>query len=103
MPAKIFAHSVILKESPAPSSTWASPPQKVLPVIYKDDSSIAPIEVPITDSKEDVDHTVYGGFRLFIYIIYGPYLPFAGKWDVEVTVEDKNDVETKYNNEMMLY
>lgn len=70
---------------------------------YKNDASISPIEVPIKDVAEEVDDADYGGFRPYTYTVLGPYLPFPGKWALHLTVQDKNDLETQYDTEMMLY
>ncbi|MEX2462354.1 MAG: copper resistance protein CopC [Paenibacillaceae bacterium] len=72
-------------------------------VTYKNDSTVAPIEVPIKNVAEEVDEADYGGFRPYTYTVEGPYLPFPGKWALQLTIVDKNDVETQYDNEMMLF
>lgn len=70
---------------------------------YVNDNSVSPIEVPIKDLAEEVDDAIYGGFRPYAYTVEGPYLPFPGKWALHLTVQDKNNVETQYDTEMMLY
>ncbi|TVY06895.1 copper resistance CopC/CopD family protein [Paenibacillus cremeus] len=69
----------------------------------EDQSGIAPIEIPLTPaSKVSVpDDSI--AFYQFGYDAKGPYLPFPGKWNIEVRVLDANDDETVFSHEMMIY
>jgi copper transport protein len=82
------------------------PKQVQLLLNYEDDSSIAPIEVPL-----QIDPTLYvepgtdsfEGFTRFIYKSEGPYLSFAGNWGLKLNIIDKNDEEMTYTNEIRNY
>ena len=70
---------------------------------YRDDEEVAPIEVPL---KQSFDHELpYSspGLTRFVYVGEGPYLPFAGHWELEVRVMDALDNEKVYNKSMMIY
>ncbi len=69
---------------------------------YKDDPEVAPIEVPLEASK-GLEPELFPGFKQFSYEKEGPYLPFAGRWELEVRVMDSNDEETVYRKEESVY
>jgi len=54
---------------------------------------VAPIEVPIEPYKDEKDATDFTGFNKFDYKAKGPYIPFPGKWLVELHVTDRDDNE----------
>ncbi|MDB5056485.1 MAG: copC [Bacilli bacterium] len=73
---------------------------------YKDDSSIAPIPVPlqlVEDANSDAGADSFEGFKRFVYKSEGSYLSFAGKWDLELNILDSTDEEIPFTNEMLLY
>ncbi|MFD2610894.1 copper resistance CopC/CopD family protein [Paenibacillus gansuensis] len=60
------------------------------------------ITVPVKPYKdEEVDS--FTGFTKYTYKVSGPYLPFAGKWLVELRVQDPEDNEKVYKQEMRVY
>jgi len=67
------------------------------------DADLGAIAVPIAESPADYDPNVYSGFLSYTYTATGPYLPFAGKWGIEVTVMDANDNETQYDQVIRIY
>jgi len=60
------------------------------------DGKIAPLKVPIepVSSESSLGTT---------FMVKGPYLPFAGKWKVEVRVLDSNDDERVYAKSFEVY
>ncbi|WP_162848385.1 copper resistance CopC/CopD family protein [Paenibacillus nanensis] len=71
-------------------------PKKVnLYLQYEDDQKIAPIEVPLEPSLTENGQ--------YSFSAEGPYLPFAGKWMVELRVLDSDDDETVYHHKIMVY
>ncbi|WP_164716314.1 copper resistance CopC/CopD family protein [Paenibacillus whitsoniae] len=58
-----------------------------------DDSSVAPIEVPLERASSDPSQ----------FSVKGPFLPFAGKWNFELRVMDRNDDETVYDKASLVY
>ncbi|WNR43621.1 copper resistance CopC/CopD family protein [Paenibacillus roseipurpureus] len=78
-------------------------PKQVLLILHnKDDQDISPISVPLTlytDNKEEESY----GFAKFSYKAEGAYLPFRGKWELEMRVMDAEDNETVYTKEFIVY
>ncbi|MEK8132378.1 copper resistance protein CopC [Paenibacillus filicis] len=78
------------------------PKQVILKLQSPDMPDIAPFEVPLVpaeDASVDEDY----GMKRYTYKAQGPYLPYAGRWNIEVRVMDSNDDETVYPNEIRLY
>lgn len=73
-----------------------------LNMIYNDDKSIAPIEVPI-EPYDDKELDAFIDYARFSYKAAGPYMPFAGSWTVEVRIMDPNDDEIVYKQDMRIY
>ncbi|WP_409344712.1 copper resistance CopC/CopD family protein [Paenibacillus sp. MBLB4367] len=73
-----------------------------LNMIYNDDKSIAPIEVPI-EPYDDKELDAFLDFTRYSFKATGPYMPFAGSWTVEIRVMDSNDDETVYKQQMRIY
>ncbi|CAM3476649.1 copper resistance CopC/CopD family protein [Marinicrinis lubricantis] len=63
----------------------------------------APIDVPLQLRPDAELPPDAEGYRFFQYESSGPYLPFAGKWEVEVRVMDSLDNEHVYKTEMEIY
>ena len=61
------------------------------------DGKIAPLKVPM----ELVPSESSGSVNTFL--AKGPYLPFSGKWEVEVRVLDSNDDEKVYKKTFEVY
>jgi copper transport protein len=71
---------------------------------YEDDKQVAPIQVPleVSVSGGQADES-YFGFAESNYKTIGPYLPFRGKWSMEIRVMDQEDNETVYNKKFTVY
>ncbi|TVX98199.1 copper resistance protein CopC [Paenibacillus cremeus] len=69
----------------------------------EDQSGIAPIEIPLTPAAKVSVPDASIAFHQFGYDAKGPYLPFPGKWTIEVRVLDANDDETVFSHEMMIH
>ncbi|MGU3470838.1 copper resistance CopC/CopD family protein [Paenibacillus sp. D51F] len=69
-----------------------APKSVKLRLISEDKPDMGPIEVPVEPFKDD-EISTFDGYTKFAYKVKGPYLPFAGKWTVEVRVLDSNDDE----------
>lgn len=67
-----------------------------------DNEAVAPIEVSFSDMTVD-DSLEFIGLEQFNYETEGPYLPFAGRWMLEVRVMDPDDNEFVYEKEFMIY
>lgn len=63
---------------------------------------IPPIEVPLQQAKEPEEGSASGTI-LYSYEDTGPYLPFAGKWELEVRIMSAADDETVFRREFELY
>lgn len=78
-------------------------PKQVLLVLHNEDNpDVAPIEVPI-QPYNDPGYNDFPGFLPFSYQAEGPYLPFAGKWMVEIRVMNSQDDEKVYKREIRLF
>ncbi|WP_159882795.1 copper resistance CopC/CopD family protein [Paenibacillus puerhi] len=78
------------------------PKQVVLKLQSPDSPDIAPIEVPV-EPAEDTSVDEDFGMKRHTYKVKGPYLPYAGRWTVEVRVLDQQDEETVYVKEIRVY
>ncbi len=58
-----------------------------------DRKELGPIEVPIKPYQDD-ELTDFDGFVKSTYRAEGPFVPFAGRWQAQVRVLDKDDNET---------
>ncbi|SFJ01846.1 copper transport protein [Paenibacillus sp. UNC496MF] len=58
-----------------------------------DRKELGPIEVPLKPF-EDTELTDFEGYAKTAYKAEGPYVPFAGRWEAEIRVRDKDDNET---------
>ncbi|MCY9670607.1 copper resistance protein CopC/CopD [Paenibacillus alginolyticus] len=76
-----------------PSSSNAVPKYVHVYMKYLDDDSVAPIEVPFQQSSD----------KPASFSAEGHYLPFPGKWHIEVRVMDTNDDESVYNHTVMIF
>ncbi|GAA3402668.1 copper resistance CopC/CopD family protein [Paenibacillus hodogayensis] len=82
------------------------PKQVLMKLQNVEKPDIAPIEVPLKEhvnEQQDASFVADETFGQFSYKAEGPYLPFAGKWKMEVRIMDKNDDETVYKTESRLY
>ncbi|MBM7566800.1 copper resistance protein CopC [Paenibacillus sacheonensis] len=59
----------------------------------QDRKELGPIEVPL-QTYEDTELTDFDGFVKSAYKAEGPFIPFAGRWQAEIRVRDKDDNET---------
>lgn len=59
----------------------------------QDRKDLGPIDVPV-QPFEDTELTDFEGFAKTAYKAEGPYIPFAGRWQAEIRVRDKEDNET---------
>lgn len=60
----------------------------------KDNREIAPIQVPIAVNEQT------GNIH---YMVFGPYLPFAGNWTIEIRILDSDDDESVYHKDIIVY
>ncbi|WP_274649347.1 copper resistance CopC/CopD family protein [Paenibacillus humicola] len=67
-----------------------TPKSASLRLISKDRAEVGPIDVPVKPFK-DTEITTFEGYVRTAYKAEGPYIPFAGKWEAEVSVMDKDD------------
>lgn len=65
-----------------------------LNLIYKDNSDVAPIHVPLE---------VYDQGKYAHFMTDGSYLPFAGNWTAEVRILDSEDNEKVYHKDFVVY
>lgn len=87
-----------------PDSVKQDPKQVLMYLHFTDRSEdVAPIEVKFNLEENAVSELIYPGFMPHSYISNGSYLPFAGKWEVEVRVMDPDDNETVYRRSMRLF
>lgn len=63
-------------------------------LINKDNSDIAPIQVPFDAMKQSSE---------VAYMMDGQYLPFSGNWKVEVRIIDSEDNERIYSTDFIVY
>nr|WP_116189412.1 copper resistance protein CopC [Paenibacillus taihuensis] len=67
-----------------------------------DKTDLGPIDVPIK-SFEDPEITTFDGFVKAAFTAEGPFVPFAGRWQAEIRVMDKDDNETVEKTEFRNY
>ncbi|AZN42859.1 copper resistance CopC/CopD family protein [Paenibacillus albus] len=67
-----------------------------------DRKDLGPIDVPIK-AFEDPEITTFDGFVKAAFTTEGPFVPFAGRWEAEVRVMDKDDNETVEKTEFRNY
>jgi hypothetical protein len=72
---------------------------KLVPVGRED---VAPIEVPL-QRRETASGDRAAKSSLAAFMAEGPYLPFPGKWKVELTVRDANDDERVWSRDMRVF
>ncbi|QHW35230.1 copper resistance protein CopC/CopD [Paenibacillus rhizovicinus] len=58
-----------------------------------DRKELGPIDVPVKPF-EDTELTDFDGFVKSAYQAKGPFIPFAGRWEAEIRIMDKDDNET---------
>jgi copper transport protein len=63
---------------------------------------VAPIEVPLQPEESDA-RGLRPGASLTAFLAEGPYLPFPGRWRVELTVRDANDDERVWTKDMRIF
>lgn len=80
----------------------AAPKSTVLRMHPLDSEETGPITVPIVPSVDE-EFDSFTGFKKYTYQVEGPYLPFPGRWLVEVRVIDPEDNEKVYKQEMRVY
>lgn len=68
---------------------------------YQDDTDIAPIKVPLR--AENTLQKSTAGHNEYRFVSDGPYLPFSGKWTIEVRVMDSEDNETVFTKDFITY
>ncbi|ANE48787.1 hypothetical protein SY83_07810 [Paenibacillus swuensis] len=78
------------------------PKQVLLRMHPLDRPETGAITVPVKAFKDE-DFDAFTGFEKYAYKVEGPYLPFAGKWLVELRVLDPEDNEKVYKTEMRIY
>ncbi|WP_281885105.1 copper resistance CopC/CopD family protein [Paenibacillus sp. YYML68] len=78
------------------------PKQIMLKVRPTDTPDIAPLLVPL-EPVEDVSIDESYGMMRHTYKGKGAYLPYAGRWQLEVRVMDAEDNETVYSREIDIY
>lgn len=78
------------------------PKQVVMKLHQEGAGAIAPIEVPLTPYEDQAADESYG-MKKYSYKARGPYLPYPGKWKLEIRVLDSNDDETPYEKEIQIY
>ncbi|MEI7025005.1 copper resistance CopC/CopD family protein [Paenibacillus sp. y28] len=80
------------------------PPKTVqLYMTSLDRPEVAPIEVPLAPLEGAIGFAEFPDFKDYQYSSQGPYLPFAGNWEVQVRVMDPEDNETVYRKEIRIY
>ncbi|MDT2239244.1 CopD family protein [Paenibacillus larvae] len=67
------------------------------------EEGLAPIEVPLNRTEQSEKDISFPGFKLYSYKAEGAFLPFDGKWEVEIRVMNPHDDETVYRKEIQLY
>lgn len=67
-----------------------------------DRKELGPIELPLK-TFEDTELTDFEGFVKTAYHAEGPYIPFAGRWQAEIRVRDKEDNESVQTVEFRNY
>ncbi|WP_232695922.1 copper resistance CopC/CopD family protein [Brevibacillus daliensis] len=78
-------------------------PKNVQLLVISQDTDIPPIDVPIIPVQTNSEQNVIPGFSPYTYEKEGPYLPFAGKWTIQVRVMDPSDSEIIFNKEFVIY
>jgi copper transport protein len=82
-----------------------SPPPKQVQMTLSsaDKPDIGAIKVPLSPQQGTDEAGYFTGFDSYRYECYGPYLPFPGRWKVEVRVMDAKDEETVYDKTITVY
>ncbi|AFC33088.1 YcnJ [Paenibacillus mucilaginosus 3016] len=78
------------------------PKDVILKLHSLDGPEIAPIVVPV-EPFDDASFEDSYDMKRHSYRVRGAYLPYAGRWRVEVRVMDSEDTETVYNSEIRVY
>lgn len=79
------------------------PKQVILKLRDDKAPDIAPLEVPVTYTEDNVVEDSFGGLKKHTYKARGAYLPYPGYWSIEVRVMDSNDDETVYNRQIRIF
>ena len=112
MGSKIHMTAEISPNAPGKNSfrtvVWlpkGSPPPKQVQMTLSsaDKPEIGAIKVPLSPKQGAGEAEYYTGFDSYRYESYGPYLPFPGRWKVEVRVMDAEDQETVYDKTITVY
>ncbi|MCZ8523640.1 MULTISPECIES: copper resistance CopC/CopD family protein [Paenibacillus] len=67
-----------------------------------DGPDMAPLTVPVQPFEDSSFEDSYD-MKRYSYRVRGAYLPYAGRWKVEVRVMDSEDNETVYQSEIRVY
>ncbi|GAB7056938.1 MULTISPECIES: copper resistance CopC/CopD family protein [Paenibacillus] len=78
------------------------PKQVIMKLQSVDSPEIAPLMVPL-ESFEDPSFEESFGMKRHSYKARGAYLPYPGRWKLEVRVMDSNDDETVYEKEIRIF
>lgn len=63
----------------------------------------APLQVPVVPKPDPNQPYDFPGFDRYDYEVEGPYLPYPGKWKLEIRVTDARDQEWVYEREIRVY
>jgi copper transport protein len=63
----------------------------------------APLQVPVVPLPDPDQPYDFPGFDRYDYEAEGPYLPYPGKWKLEIRVTDARDQEWVYEREIRVY
>lgn len=81
-----------------------SPPKRVELLLRSTDKpDMYPLEVPLNALAADPSAGVPSGLARFEFMAEGDYLPFPGRWLVELRTTDRNDDETVLHREMRIF
>ncbi|MFE5318584.1 copper resistance CopC/CopD family protein [Paenibacillus sp. NPDC056579] len=79
-------------------------PKQVILKLQDDKApDIAPLEVPLVYTEDNVVEDNFGGLKKHTYKARGPYLPYPGYWNIEVRVMDSNDDEKVYKKQIRVF
>jgi copper transport protein len=73
-----------------------------LRLVSEDRPEVAPIEVALRRTEADA-RGLQPGRKLAAFTAEGRYLPFPGKWRIELTVRDANDSEQVWKRSMRIF
>lgn len=82
--------------------TLGEPKHVILKITDLEDEQLAPLEVPLT-AIEDQSFEESWGMKKYTYTSRGSYLPYPGRWLLEVRVMDREDNETVDRQEITVY